>query len=302
MNLIIGSSAGTFSTILRFLSWMLVEDISDNDISLYLHWPNKTDFEGNGYCKYGDFYRNIQYDQMPVALLERYNHANDIFCFNNKDLNLGFDLYSEDHVYTIKNLIKTYPDILTRHDGAGWNIKQYFDTQTLSDIRNLYHNMWKKLKISKYMEDEIDRQFEIIQDKKVLTLMIRYSAHYIGCQDDYLNEIVKEVNGKIDDYDNIFLLTQVQEVFDLFMNTYGDKCITPDRRRTTTDWKGNDGLKIMSESEYRREIEECIIDVVLASRTSYIMSGASNMLLGALSINPNISFKIFDCFECTNGA
>ena len=30
MNLMIGSSAGTFSTILRFLSWMLVEDISNN--------------------------------------------------------------------------------------------------------------------------------------------------------------------------------------------------------------------------------------------------------------------------------
>jgi hypothetical protein len=56
VNLIIGNTAGTFSTILNYLSWMVIKDISENEISLDFHWTNKTDFSGNTF--YG--YKNVK--------------------------------------------------------------------------------------------------------------------------------------------------------------------------------------------------------------------------------------------------
>jgi hypothetical protein len=57
----------------------------------------------------------------------------------------------------------------------------------------------------------------------------------------------------------------------------------------------------MSNEEYIKEVEECLIDVFLASKTSHILSGASNMFLGALTINPEITFDVFEFLKSNNG-
>jgi hypothetical protein len=58
----------------------------------------------------------------------------------------------------------------------------------------------------------------------------------------------------------------------------------------------------MSNEEYFQEVEECLIDVLLASQTSHVMSGASNMFLGTLVINPEITFDLFESLKQFNGA
>jgi hypothetical protein len=301
MNLMIGSSAGTFSTILRFLSWMLVEDISNNNVSLGFHWPNKTDFEANSFFKYDGTYRNWYFNQVPQHLLERHNYINDIFTIEQKKLD--FDFYVEDHVYTFRDSIKVYPDILTKHDGAGFDISQYFKEESLSQLRKLYSEQWKKLGLSDYIQNKINKELEIIKGKKVLTVMIRYSGHYLD-HELSIDEILNEVESKIEDYDNILVITQINNFLNSFVQRFGTLCIFPERLRFNEhrDWKGNDGMKILSNEEYLREIEDCIIDVVLASETNHIISGASNMFLGALCINPNISFSIFNSLKDINGA
>jgi hypothetical protein len=58
----------------------------------------------------------------------------------------------------------------------------------------------------------------------------------------------------------------------------------------------------MTDQVYEKEVEDVIIDVILASKTSHIISGPSNMFLGALSMNPDISFDLFESLSNVHGA
>lgn len=291
MNIIIGNCAGTFSTILKYLAWMVIEDIPENDISLQYHWANKTDFDGNTYYKYG----NSKKENVYEPFLYRPNIMSHLFDFNQKPFGENYEEYVEDYPHNSLYLIKKCPEFLIKYKGG--DINQYFDNDFLHIIRNTYNYYWKNLKLSSNLSNRLDQELKILNDRKILTVMIRCSAHYLKTQ-LLLNSIIEEVKNKVKDYDKILLLTQVQEVFDAFTQTFGDLCVFPERERISgdIDWKGGRGI-CMPDEEYVKEVEDCLIDVFLASKTSHIMSGASNMVLGALSINPEVSFNIFDSLK-----
>lgn len=302
MNLLVGNTAGAFSTILLYLKWMVVKRFTTSELDLYFYWSNKTDFPGNSLFDYNSGqYRIMNYNQIPQMYFERPNLYDKLF-EKKQNENLNFDFYIEDHPYTMVNLIDCYPDIFWKHSGDGSSINEYFDTKSLTTIRDFYHQEWNNLGLSENLKLKIEEEAKIFEGKKVLTVMIRYSEHYFTHFN--IDDLVNETKQFMKDYDNLLVLTQVQEFFDLFLKEFGDVCIFPNRRRTTgdTDWKGNDGLKIMSTEEYEKEVEECIMDVALASKTDHILSGASNMFLGALCMNPNITFSIFDSLKNANGA
>lgn len=298
MNLIIGNCAGTFSTVLKYLSWMVIEDIPENQLSLQYHWANKTDFDGNTYYRLYKVKREQVYD----CFLERPNLINLLFDCDKIELSSDFEEYVECYPHLSLDLIKRCPEFLIKYKGGGWDVNQYSDDKTLSFIRKIYNHYWKNLKLSNYLSSKLDQESKILTGEKILTVMIRYSGHYLE-SDVLLNNLIEEVKSKVKDYDKILLLTQVQEVFDIFIQTFGDLCIFPERERISgdIDWKGGRGV-CMSDEEYVKEVEECIIDVFLASKTSHIMSGASNMFLGALTLNPQITFDLFESLKIFNGA
>jgi hypothetical protein len=298
VNLIIGNCAGTFSTVLKYLSWMIIEDIPENQISLQYHWANKTDFAGNTYYNYKNSKKENVYD----LFLHRPNIIEHLFDFKLESFRENYEEYVEDYPHNSLYLIQKCPEFLVRYKGGGSDILQYSDSNVLSIIRNTYNYYWRNLKLSTYLSDKLYQELDILNDKKVLTVMIRCSAHYLGSE-FFLNNLIEEVKNKIEDYDKILILTQVQEVFDAFIDTFGDLCIFPERERISgnIDWKGGRGV-CMSDEEYVKEVEDCLIDVFLASKTSHIMSGASNMFLGALTINPEITFNLFESLKSFNGA
>jgi hypothetical protein len=298
MNLIIGNCAGTFSTVLKYLSWMVIEDIPENQLSLQYHWANKTDFDGNTYYR---FYK-VKREQVYDCFLERPNLINLLFDFNKTNLSIDFEEYVESYPNLSLDLIKKCPEFLIKYKGGGWDVQQYSDYNLLPIIRKTYNHYWKNLKPSNYLSSKLDQESKILTNEKILTVMIRYSGHYLE-SDVLLNSLIEEVKNKLKDYDRILLLTQVQEVFDTFTATFGDLCIFPERQRISgdIDWKGGRGV-CMPDEEYLKEVEECLIDVFLASKTSHIMSGASNMFLGALTINPNMTFDLFESLKVFNGA
>ena len=291
MNIIVGSCAGTFSTVLKYLSWMVIEDIPENDISLQYHWANKTDFNGNTYYNYGNSKKENVYD----PLLHRPNIMSHLFDFDQKSFTENYEEYVEGYPFHSLYLIKKYPEFLIKYKGG--DIKQYFDNDFLLSMRNTFNYYWKNLKLSSNLSNRLEQESKILTDEKILTVMIRFSCHYPG-SNVLLNSLIEEVKNKLKHYDKILLLTQVQEVFDTFTATFGDLCIFPERQRIfgNIDWKGGRGV-CMPDEEYVKEVEECLIDVFLASKTSHIIAGASNMVLGALTINPEISFDIFDSLK-----
>lgn len=298
MNLIIGSAAGTFSTVLKYLSWMSISDILENQISLQFHWANKTDFNGNTFFNYG----RIKKDQLHNDFLSRDNLMNYLFKGQNLKPFSDFDEYIECYPHECIDVVKKFPDFLTKYNGGGWNVLQYSDNKYLPIIRNTYNHHWNTFKISNNTQSKLNEESKLISNKKILTVMVRCSAHYLET-DVLMNNLIQDVKNKMNDYDNILLLTQVQEVFDLFVKTFGNLCIFPERERISgdVDWKGGRGV-CMSNEEYFQEVEECLIDVLLASQTSHVMSGASNMFLGTLVINPEITFDLFESLKQFNGA
>lgn len=298
MNLIIGSAAGTFSTILKYLAWMSIADIPENQIFLQFHWANKTDFNGNTFYGYG----RIKKDYVIQDLLNRNNIINEFFNFRNTNTFFDFEEYVECYPNNCSDLIKRYPDHIFKYDGGGCNISQYSDLEVLQLIREKYNFYLKKINLSERIRSKVEEESKILKEKKVLTAMIRCSAHYPG-SNILSDDILKTISKKLDHCDNVLLLTQVQEIFDIFTQTFGDRCIFPDRERISgnIDWKGGRG-ECMSDEEYLKEVENCLIDVYMASQTSHIISGASNMFLGALCINPKITFSIFDNLKTFNGA
>ena len=49
----------------------------------------------------------------------------------------------------------------------------------------------------------------------------------------------------------------------------------------------------MPDIEYEIEYRNVMLDVILTSKTDFIIAGSSNMFLAALSMNPQVPFDIF---------
>ena len=49
----------------------------------------------------------------------------------------------------------------------------------------------------------------------------------------------------------------------------------------------------MSDEEYSKEYEDCILDVLLSSKSDMILGASSNMFLACLCMNPSLPFDIY---------
>ena len=129
--------------------------------------------------------------------------------------------------------------------------------------------------------------------------MLRQTEHYQGYKAggrEVLDKAIETVRSKIDDYDALLLTTQIQPFVDEFVKVFGDKCLYTQRERIPQDidWKGGRYTHvIMPDIEYETEYRNVMLDVILTSKTDFIIAGSSNMFLAALSMNPQVPFDIF---------
>ena len=77
-------------------------------------------------------------------------------------------------------------------------------------------------------------------------------------------------------------------VYKYCLKEFGEDCIFTDRPRFEDfdDWRGvgKDTYELTDE-KYQKEVEDCILDVILTSKSDHILGTCSNMFLGALSMN-----------------
>jgi len=180
VNLIIGNCAGTFSTVLKYLSWMVIEDIPENQISLQYHWANKTDFAGNTYYNYKNSKKENVYD----PFLHRPNIIERLFDFKLESFRENYEEYVEDYPHNSLYLIQKCPEFLVRYKGGGSDILQYSDTNVLPIIRNTYNYYWRNLKLSTYLSDKLYQELDILNDKnKYLESLITELNNYKNLSD-----------------------------------------------------------------------------------------------------------------------
>ena len=178
----------------------------------------------------------------------------------------------------------------------------------LPQIREVYHNCYKKIQWTQYLKHHIENNLKLIPNpKKTVAVFIRYQAHYNN--DKHIDSIIAELKEVMKNYDNLFLVTIVKPYINKFKAIFGNKvCFLSDKNMVETekhDWGGfhSAGKYVPFEKlDYKKECIQCFTDVYLASICDYMLGGSSNMFLGALIINPTVKFKILDVFKNVDGA
>jgi hypothetical protein len=200
--------------------------------------------------------------------------------------------YPEINSETLPGILQSYPNayIFT-------NPKVYFDPNFPS-IRHLYsEHLWKRLQFTPYMKSFFEDELSMIQmiqseGKKVLAVMIRSTILY---PEGYnIESVSEEIHELQKEYDFLLPLTQVKPFYNRLIETYGRKCIFLSRNRVDEDqdWWFN-----TTDDPFEDEFRMAIADVYLASQCDFIISGASNMFLGALFFHPTVPFKIYKELE-----
>ena len=297
MNVVSGNMAGAFSGFLSHLSWMEVADDPRNQINLQLHARNKTHYPGNSYSNYKWFESrscNNFHEILEENLLFKFFKQNGYLKTNEP----SDCLYTECYPIDIKDSIVNYPDTL-KYEGRGGLKEQYTDIDNLTLTRNALNKQWNKFKFNDEFGDKVKEEEQLITGKKVISLMLRQTEHYQGYKAggrEVLDKAIETVRSKIDDYDALLLTTQIQPFVDEFVKVFGDKCLYTQRERIPQDidWKGGRYTHvIMPDIEYEIEYRNVMLDVILTSKTDFIIAGSSNMFLAALSMNPQVPFDIF---------
>jgi hypothetical protein len=218
-NIIVGNAAGAFSTFLKFLAWRVASDIEYNNLNVQYHWINKTDFGGCGFI--ADYHRSYGKHALIDYSFQRKDLIKHLFNIENKDLTQTYDEYLECYPDRAIDLLNISPASVLFYRGGGYLVEQYYKEEFLSKIRNDYNCAWKFFELSDYMKERLEKESEIIKNKKVLTVMVRCSAHYIDLKtktdfksnvdlkNKFRNSSLEEVKYKFEHgkYDNILLLT-----------------------------------------------------------------------------------------------
>ena len=302
MNIISGNCAGTFSGFLAHLAWMEVASNPKNEINLFLHSRNKTNYPGNSYSNYkwmqSSDVNNFK-EVLKENLLYKFFKKNE---YMSEDFPLKFT-YFETYPEDVKETIKNYSNLTLKYEGRGGIKEQYEDLEYLNLTRQAFNKHWNKFEFTDEFRKKVKEEEKLIEGKKVMCLMLRQSEHYVGVTEGYkwggpdvLKHAIDIVKSKIDDYDAILLTTQVGIFLDKFKEIFGDKCIYTERERfdIDIDWKGGRYAHIpMTDEEYEIEYQNAMLDVILSSKTNYVIGGSSNMFLAALCMNPEIPFDTF---------
>tara|TARA_B100001059_G_scaffold9330_1_gene7658 strand:+ start:2231 stop:3166 length:936 start_codon:yes stop_codon:yes gene_type:complete len=293
-NVIVGNGCGVFSAFLNFFSWMTVEETNDIDVSL--HVCNKTHDWNNCLTTPEEPYiRSSQFDR---ELLKK-NVLTDIFVGNaiKKEYPEQF-IFLEHYPELFVNCIDHYPRDVLKYSGKGGMVQVYQDIDHLELNRKVFNDQWNKLSYTKKFGKRVTQEEKLIEGKKVLSVMLRTIYHYIDpstgkvATEDvapaFIQGAVNNVRDRMSDYDAVLLTTQNQPYVDAFVKEFGEDCIFTDRPRFEDfdDWRGvgRDTYELTDE-KYQKEVEDCILDVILTSKSDHILGTCSNMFLGALSMN-----------------
>jgi hypothetical protein len=286
MILVLGNFAGVFSNLCKLLNWSLLLDKSD---TILFYYANK--FKDNQDPTVPPF-ENYEADLSRIFFYKYFDYPNG--CNHTSFLQkTRFELtYPKIEKEALPTCLQAYPNAYIYT-----NPKVYFDPN-FPEIRKLYaKHLSERLQFTPYMKSFFEDELAMIQmiqaeGKTVLAVMIRSTVHYPeGCN---IQSILNEIDELQVNYDFILPLTQVKPFYNTLLEKYGRKCICLSRNRVDQDqdWWFN-----TTDDPFEDEFRMAIADVYLASQCDCIVSGASNMLLGALFFHATVPFKIYKELE-----
>jgi hypothetical protein len=282
MILVLGNFAGVFSNVCKFLNWSLVLKESD---TLLFYYTNKgaqnnsirtlpfQNYEED--TKHIFFYKYFEYP--PNCSLETF--------FQRDTFEMGYPIIPKESL-----------PLYLQHYQNGFILcsPSVYADPSFPFIRKLYHShIEKRLQFTPSMKALIEPELQLLrakqsEGKKILAVFLRFTGHFAGYNTEAVFQEIEEV---IVNYDYILPITQVRPFLDRILQQFGDKCIRLPRNYLSEDidWIH----KNFSDKEFEEEVQTAIADVYLASQCDLVMGGSSNMFMGALLFNPNVSYKVF---------
>jgi hypothetical protein len=164
------------------------------------------------------------------------------------------------------------------------NVSDYILNNRLNDlvIKN-------KLRLSKYVEQEVRANSTFLENKKVLGVKAR-GTDYHGAKQHYkqssIIQIIENIDRELNNnfYDLIYLTTEDDEILKSLVSIYGDKIVYTNSLRFNTYQKD----KMISNQYFNRENTkylaglEYIIDLYLLSNCQTVISSMNNGLIGSI--------------------
>ncbi len=281
--IIIDNWAGFFSNFLKVIHWMVC-NVNQEKIVPYFIDKGFKGITGE-YIMNKNFNSNkeniweIMFKPTCEYTIDELNNENNVFTVEFPQINNPYpiNLYNKGYIYM--------------------NIQVYF-ANYFNEIRKIFYNEFKKLEFTEYLKNILVKESPIIDPKKTLAVMIRYPQHYHGVSSNYFDLIVQEINVHMKNYEYLYVISNIKEYNDKLKQIFGEKFLMYNKKilvNKNIDW----GIEVW---DYKKECIDVFCEVYWASQCSYIMGGSSNMLMGALFMNPNVEFKIFDALKNNNGA
>lgn len=290
MNLIIGNVHGFFSNFIKILTWLLIKRDTDRIII--------------SFC-------NIQFERTSTnsdIIVDRTGDLYNIYPNKQNIWTCLFDEISEfdtsqNYLFTLEwpemeiiNLYKEF-ELIRKYDGNISGKHDIYHDPNMRDIFKLFNSVYKKYihhksNLQTLLQKEIDTVYR--PGKKTLAVHIRAPFHHgYFDQKDYdvfVKFWIEAIQKQISKYDGIVIFTQIEQFYNNLKDIFPDKIIDISRRRNTEfkDW----AQMLYTDSEFYEENMYSYIDAYLMSRADFLIAGTSNMLGGALIINPNLEFEI----------
>ena len=290
MILVLGNFAGVFSNLCKLLQWSLCK--KENDTILF-YYTNK--FQHN------DFFHVVPYHDYET---DRHR----IFFYKVFEFPKGcsFDTFVEPHTFEMgypQIEKETLPPCLQSYEsGFVFCSPRVYKDPEFPQIRKLYHEHFqRRLPFTSEMKEFLRPELFLLtkiqtEGKRVLAVFLRSTCHFEGYN---VENVFDELKRTMKDYDYVLPITQIRPFLERVRNEFQEKCICFPRTYLPgdTDWT----VQVLDDEEFFLEFRNVIADVYLASQCDFILGGSSNMMLGALFMNPTVPFKLFKELEDRNG-
>jgi hypothetical protein len=212
--------------------------------------------------------------------------------------------------YTIQNINEK---ILCYNKYGGWFYNNFnlFNDEHFQNLRDEFHESYKKLELKKNIIDKIN-EIEKNFDSEILGVAVRIPSHFAFENIDgvtiskkmspteYYEKICDEVikEFKTNKYKKIFICCDVKFFIDLMVEKVGNDNLIYTKydrvKNLDSDW-------VDKNFPLKEEYELVLTDSLLLSKCSYIMGGSSNIFLSSLVINNKVNYKIFEILENSHG-
>lgn len=202
-----------------------------------------------------------------------------------------------------------YPSPLDQYNGYPCMDHRIYFHSKFGQIRKIYNEWLNKWCVpNENLEKQICADTETIRKfhadgKTIMAMMIRVPCHFQNSDKsyDFNTEILPEIIELSQKYDYVLCITLVDQFLDTLKLNLGTKFLTPENRQLkdiNSNIFRNDDL---DKFDFLKELMDSYTDVYTASQCDFIIGCSSNMLLGALSLNPNVNFKIYNRLRNVSG-